>query len=882
MLTLAAWPLIGRDGELDRLRDVLAPEARCVVVTGPAGVGKTRLMTELAHVAEVAGRTVACAVASRSAATVPFGALAPLLPTEHVLADTPAGLLRRAARAIRDLGGDQPVVLLVDDAHTVDEASATLLYELAVEGGVSIVLTVRDGEKTPAPIHRLRSEPELATTLSLGCLDRRHVERLIDGVLEGPVDGSVAHRVWESSQGNPLYVRELLVGSVETSLLERDEGMWRWRTATPHPERLAALVESRLSSLGDEERRCLEVLAVAKSSGRDDLEGIADAGLIDRLVDRGLVVSVDDGTRRLLRLSHPVYEETLLARMTRARSREVSRQIADATISRGARRRGDHLRVATLLLEAGGAVEPDLLEAAAREAYLAYDLELTERVARAAIASGAGPGLRRVLGEILRWQGRYEEAEALLADVDLAEVDDEGDAALAAIVRAECLYRGMARHEDADAVLVEATQRLTDPAWRAELLALRGEFAALAGQTDRALELALPVLRDDQHPRASVVAAGAAVPALLAAGRADDGAAIAERAFAVALGLGPQPAIAHPALQAIIRIMALAEAGRLDEATSTARTGYDWSLESGFPIGQAWFGLALGRCELGRGQLVEAHRLFSEAALGFRDLREHGLRMWALAGLGQAAAAMGHADAARHAVEAIQACGPTAMHLAEAEIGRAVAAVIALDGEHSRATEQLIQVAERARSLGQHGFELAVLHDVVRLGHARKVVDRVQELSGVQGPLAEARAAHTVALAARDVAALEHVSTAFEELGAQLLAAEVAAQAAAIARVTSTGSGPRLSRRADQLAADCAAASPALSVAHLAADLLTPRELEIALLAAQGLSNPEIGDRLAISRRTVGNLLQRAYSKLHVRDRTELAEALESARQRLS
>lgn len=814
--------------------------------------------------------TVASAVASRSAASIPFGPLAPLLPTEHVLLDTPAGANRRAARAIRDLGGGAPVLLVVDDAHTLDDASAALVRELVLEGAVWVVLTVRDGEPLPAAVHDLVASEAMPVEVRLEPLGERDVAELIDAVLEGPVDGAVAHQVWSRAAGNPLYVRELLLGALDAGDLHLDDGLWRWRPGTAATPALAGLVADRIAGLPEAEGRVLDALAVASSLGRPDAEELAGERAVQDLLDLGFVVARADGRRRSLQLSHPVYEEVLRATMTRARRREISRRVGEQRTDRGARRRGDHLQAVSLLLDAGGPVSGALLEAAARESYLAYDLSLTERVARAALDGGSGPALARVLGEILRWQGRHAEAVALLAGIDLAEVEHEADAALAAIVHAECLYRGLGRRADAEAVLQSAEEVVRDAVWRAELRGARGEIAALSGDVDVALALAVPVLEDDPGARPYVVAAGAAAPAMLAAGRADDAAAVAERAFSTALGLGPQPAIAHPALQAIVQSLALSEAGRLQEAHDVARTGYEWSLPSGFPIGQAWFALALGRATLLAGELARAERLFRESAAAFRDVGEPGRRRWALAGLAQAAAWQGRVDAAEAALAAIGDTGP--VDLLDVEVARGIAAAAWLRGERSRAADVLRDAAAACRSHGQHGFELAALHDLVRLGEPRLVPDRIHELTSVQGPLAAARRAHAAALADADPSALEAVSAELEAIGARQLAAEAAAHAAGLAARRGSGGARRLRARAEELASSCGAVLAPRTGG--AGDVVTGREAEVAALAAGGLTNAEIGERLGISARTVGNHLQRAYAKVGVRDRAGLAAAL--------
>ncbi|MFZ2116671.1 MAG: helix-turn-helix transcriptional regulator, partial [Pseudonocardiaceae bacterium] len=142
---------------------------------------------------------------------------------------------------------------------------------------------------------------------------------------------------------------------------------------------------------------------------------------------------------------------------------------------------------------------------------------------------------------------------------------------------------------------------------------------------------------------------------------------------------------------------------------------------------------------------------------------------------------------------------------------------------------------------------------------------------------APAAAAHAAGLAADDCAALHAASVRLEKMGALLLAADAAAHAAsAHGRHQQRGSAQAAATRAHQLAeASEGARTPAL--AAVAAPLpLTSREREIVALAAGGLSNRQIADRLIVSVRTVEGHLYRACGKLGATDRTELAALLHS------
>src|SRR5437899_604104 len=101
--------MIGRGEELEFvLARVSGDQPGGVVVAGAAGVGKTRLATEALHAAAGLGLATARAVASRATSSIPFGALAPLLPSSDDAVDDRLDLLRKAAGWLSDLAGPVP------------------------------------------------------------------------------------------------------------------------------------------------------------------------------------------------------------------------------------------------------------------------------------------------------------------------------------------------------------------------------------------------------------------------------------------------------------------------------------------------------------------------------------------------------------------------------------------------------------------------------------------------------------------------------------------------------------------------------------------------------------------------------------------------------
>jgi predicted ATPase len=160
------WPFVGRDDELERL--LLAREdAACsgAVISGPAGVGKSRLALELLSATEQRGAATEWVQATRTAATIPLGAFAELVP-EGARSDDRLQLLRGSVEALREHAAGRPLVVGVDDAHLLDAASAALVLHLAATGTAFVVATVRSGEPPPDSVIALWKDAGAAAATS--------------------------------------------------------------------------------------------------------------------------------------------------------------------------------------------------------------------------------------------------------------------------------------------------------------------------------------------------------------------------------------------------------------------------------------------------------------------------------------------------------------------------------------------------------------------------------------------------------------------------------------------------------------------------------------------------------------------------------------------
>jgi DNA-binding CsgD family transcriptional regulator len=878
-------PLMCREAELGRIVERLEePEPAAFVLAGPAGVGKSRLAAEAAKVAAGLGFETARVVASQATASIPFGPFAPFLPQPGQSAGSVLGLLRQASGAIADRAGpDGRLLLVVDDAQHLDDASATLVHQLVQVGTCSVLASVR----TPGPVPELVTalwKDGMAERIELGTWGEAQTGEVAATVLGGPVTRGLVRRLWELSRGNALYLRELLTGAVSSGALAQDRGIWAPRRPLTAPERLAELIGSRLASLPAATTAVAELLAVAEPLGLALLGKITDPDGLEDAEAQGLVEVRSDGRRVEAGLAHPLYGEVLRHSMPRSRQLRLLATVAVAIEAVGARRREDLLRLGRWQLESGGPGDPDLLTRAARRAQEVYDLDLSARLGQAALDAGGGAEAGLILGEAKFRSGRHAEAKAVLANA-VALCRTDRDRAGIANARAYLLHRKLGDAAAADAVLDEALAVVTEDAARLLLLARRGFMRVAEGDPEPALAAAAPLLDSGDD---LLIAQGTRISsqALALLGRGDEAAAIARRGLELhrrAAGV-----TVPPEAQLFGGIMGLLAAGRFAEAEADAAAAYQATLAGGSQDGQATFLFMGGLALMERGNLAGAAAVFLDAASLCREIDDLATLRWCQAGIAMAMAMSGDHDRAAAAAAERDAASIGAVAEFETDlIERSRAWVAASAGELSRAREILVAAAARAEAAHLRVAEARLLHDLARLGQPREVTPRLALLAELtQGAYVKALAAHAAVLtggaagtaagaAAGAAAEIDAAARTLDALDASLLAAE-AYRAAADAYRSEGLSRPASAAtlRATELAAACGQARTPGLAAGQAAERLTRREREVAGLAAAGASSRQIAARLVVSVRTVDNHLQSAYIKLGVTGRAELAGAL--------
>ncbi|MGI5242544.1 helix-turn-helix transcriptional regulator [Dactylosporangium sp. CA-139066] len=860
--------LYGREAEQARLRELLDAardgSGGALVLRGGPGIGKTALLDW------AAGLDAALVLRGGGVefeADLPFAGLSQLLrpvlprlgslpaPQRAALAGAfglgPAGAADRllvgfgVLSLLAEAAGDGPVLCLVDDAQWLDSVSAdALLFAARRLGGegVALVLAARDGEF---------AAPGLPEVYVSGLADADAARLVEDGLEPG-----VRRRILAEARGNPLALIELPRAASPA--------------AAPHPgaalsDRLVAAFSGQVAGLPEPTRAVL-LAAAAEDTGDLDVVLRAAGRTVEDLrpAEQARLVEVTGGA---LRFRHPLVRAAVYHGAPFAQRVAVHRALAAALTGPGsADRRAWHRAaaatgpdddVAAALEDTArqardrsgygaaaaayeraaqlSAAPPDQarrLLLAAENALLAGDAAAAVRHAERAAALDGDPAfLGRVgwvEGQAWFWQGNYSNAYELLTAAAGLAPDTAGRALLHAVHPA--WYLG----EPHLGECLDRLARLDDPVARYEVAAVRSR------------PLPMPALDPALNPRDFVELCGFGFVAGQDAEAHALAAALADRCRGEGLaGLLPT----------LLFFVAEAELfeGRHRDAAVSAAEGLAIAAGGGQPL---WVS-----------QLSAVHATLAALAGDEGACRAH-------AATADAAAAPG-APAAGHA------WAQWALALLDLGQGRpesAVPRLLALQSQPyahhvvaHRCIPDLIEASVRAGSVADvapAAARLEAFAERTGQGWAQALVHRCRALLG--GDEHEYRLA--LKLPARP----------FERARTELLYGEWLRRArrkadarpvlqAALDAFDRLGARPWSARARAELTATGLPASSSPPHAEPAAARLTPQELQIARLAAQGLSNKDIAAQLFLSPKTVAYHLYKAYPKLGVGARADLA-----------
>jgi DNA-binding CsgD family transcriptional regulator len=898
--TGAAWPLVGRKEELEHLRQLRSgSRPRSALLSGAAGVGKSRVAREALDQAAREGWSTLVVRGSAGFTGVPLGPFRTVLhmPPATELAE----LIESAARELVAMRSAKGLLLFVDDSQALDEASSALLHQMVTAGLISAIVTSRSGTHPPAAVTDLWKDG-FAERIELQSLSQRETTELLAAGLGGAVQESSANRIWRITTGNPLYLREVILSGSETGALRLVDGEWRWHGAWATGARLQEIVAARLGRLDPDELTAMELLALAGSLPLDLVTFLTTARAVDELGRRGLVTTERSHRRVEVAVGHPLHAEVLRGEMHPLHRRSMWRNLVDALAATGARRAADRVRLACWSLESGLDVDPMTLvlgadatlnrtgraiSARLREIVpdataevgdglpVTQDPGLAKRLARAAYEQRGGLTEGFTLASVLAWSGDAGSAEAVLAELagKAVAIDDRLRVALG---RAWIAFWARYEVDVATALLTDAVAEGENGGDGLLMARVHQDLAGIALNTARpALALAHSErsAAAQKVPLSQSVAAGPAAAALGHLGRHAEALALVDEALPASHESGQLLAVAQLLLA---RAGALSLSGEIEQARQLVEWLREVALAEGLPEATATFGVVLGQLYIQLGRPASAGRVLRDSAglLAEKDIL--GYRPWALSGLARARALSGEEESAAAALEEARRSQPIARffdmshYLAEIEIHL-------LAGRTAEAERAARAGAAWAREAEMTAYEAQCLESWLRVEPSEAIAGRLAELAAAtDSRLVGALAVYARALVDEDPVSLLAVSERFAEMSAWNLAAYAAAAAA---EIHDRRHDVRAAKAASRLAANFAdhCEGDAASAARVPAGgpvRLTRREREIARLAAGGRSTREIAETLFLSARTVENHLHRAYVKLGVTDRSTLAAEL--------
>jgi DNA-binding CsgD family transcriptional regulator len=830
-------------------------------------------------------------------------------------------LLRALTELLDNVCADGPVVVVFDDVHNADASSWQALYHIArrlPDRPVLVLATARTADlaRHPAAGQVLAGleQDDVLVRLGLLPLADESVAALARAVLgSGDVPPALVSWLAERSRGYPLFVLGLL-----RALLEEGADLARPRLARV-PENVADRVALLVSRLDPADRELLEVLAVV--GGRIDLDGLARAlgrpldrlGVpLERLTRSRLVVEYEPGRGLSYEIAHPLVQAAVYESIGGARRRAFHRLVGRALVTVG-----NFGAAAPHFVRSADPGDPEAVETLVRAVRQAEDRNLYQETLPllAALLNLMDPDDQRwpdVL-EAMTWRAEWVvdhlvEDGAATAIAVMRRIERQlaasGDRLREGIVQfrlASFLAIGAGQPADAAAACQRA-QQLFAAGGHADLALLaRNELGwirycagDLPGQRTLTLEVCEEAgKRGDQV--ALIQALGALGYAAALQGRFGEADRYLRRSTDLARVSGKRYRYAW---NLTVSGLARALAGRLAAGRMSFEAAMGESEASDATTPEIF-----AQCDWLSGRLDDVVRRVSESAAR-RPLAGSRRRAWAAAFAARAAAERGQSDAAARLLVLASAtydARPDDVPGWSSWLPWAAGAMAALAGDPAAGHELLDRAAGSFRAMDAGAYEAIVLVDAAQaaaaagradaaLTHSRRLAELTRTVEGdMIGPLAQlarARALLATTGGADAAASATEAADALARLGCRLfgaMAAEVAGLAG-VAATSRTAAINMLARAADAYDA-CGAVVRRDRVAKRLAGLgyrgraavagrgpasLTPRELEVAQLAARGHTAAEIGRQLFIGTRTVETHLAHARAKLGCRSKREL------------
>lgn len=857
---------MGRDTEFATIERQIRQRSgpRGVVLAGAPGVGKTRLAQEVLNRLAARGQPTRWVVATGSSAQLPLGAFALAIGDPG---NDPLQVLQRAADALLAAEGHGELVLTVDDAHLLDQVSASLVHQLVAQRQATVIVTVRTGASGPQAVESLWKDGYL-DRIDLQELGYDDIGTLLATALGGPIHPRSASRLYELCAGNVLYLRHVVAGELAAGRLTKPDRYWTWDGKFSASPGLVDLLRDRLEDVSIGVRDLLDILALAGPLAEAILAQLVPKSVLEVAESDGLVRVADD-QQRTVRLEHPLYGDVCAMTLGTLRARRLRGAIVTALAENRADSGTEVLRRAALSLQSDLPADAALLTAGAQTALQMGDYDLAKQLAEASIGAGGELEAKMTLSYALGFGLDPLGADRLLSDLADAAANDL-HRLQATLPRAGHLFYVQGRTADAAALLTELRQRTQDAALQPLISALESSFLAMTGSADEGLELAEeaiankvalpPLIEVCAHWAQATAATALGRTSLLTAANSDvhDRAKGSYESYLPRLGYAEQ------------HLRALDHAGRVSEAVALVQRVCPPVRGTGLQA--LMIDVLTAYADLAAGRIRSAYETTAHCLPGLRGRDTSGWFYTSLMLHTFLGALSGDAAAARRTAEEMDAeCHP-GFAIVECDRMLAWAWVEAAEGAMSAALARIHEVAREAADRGHLGHEAYALGLAARFGDASAVGRMLELRELVDGPRVRAACQQTLGLSTRSGDLLIDAAGRFEAMGDLLSAADAAAQATTCYDAASERAAHQAAHaRVERLRHACeGAVTPALEAVSRPLPL-SRREREIVTLAAAGLSNREIAQRLVVSVRTVEGHLYRAGGKLGTADRRQFA-----------
>lgn len=889
MQGFATQSLIGRTHALQSvLSSLRRTGSRGALIIGDAGMGKSALAGQVIDQLEP-DYTVHRVHASSSLTAIPYGALAPLLPDLTAGdTDSPLAVMRALMQRFYPAGsetGSNPLVV-VDDAHLLDEASADLLSQLVASAQIPMLILARSIRELPSAFPA-QAWDGLITRHHLPPLTEEQIHELCVQVLGGPVLGATSTEVARMSGGNPMFALALLDETVRSGGLECRHGVWMLIENVLPPEgRLGDLLRAQLSVLEPQEREALEIISLAEPLPLASAFQLGLHGPVDALTEAKLV-SVSDGPQRLLRPRHPLYGEVVRRMVPAARSARLRQRLLTVLTDEDQTLDG-LLRFVGWSLDCGAPVPDAQLLQAVSMANNFGDTDFALRAAAAVSDPALSAAVRVQTAAAYFQRGNLVRAGELLSGV-AEEANDFTTLKVAVVLSLQIRKQVGAGPEDLQSLAADwaagldrleaagATGSLTE--FTADLVSSRRGCRLLTlyatvldgGFASAEMELGdvLAAARQADDDEAALVALALLGEVHVAVGQALAGAAATREALELLLRGGHRfltyyHFVLHRHLSALLWL------GEWEEIRAVVAQGMGVPRQVLGQGGTADFCLAV--MHLRRNEWDQAVVRLTTAIEGLRLSDPEGLLPIAAAVGAIAAARQGLLEKAHELLGELASIGQhSSRHYALMAQGHAAAARIIL-GSFPEAGRDLRELAAEAEEAGFLATEFDLRAMAVRLGDTSSMSRLVKVTEGFDGPMARVLNRFARVLLDQDIEELLNFAAEPLQPEWEPLARACLDEALRLAR---KGKDRGLVNRVQRIAGRHTGHGSGRNH-RTGAPVLTRRERDVAGLVVEGHRNAEIADRLFLSVRTVEGHIYRTFEKLGISRREELKEAMEA------